>query len=279
MKIPDDLHHLDTNRGWIDFNVLRHSSKPAEQRFCDLPVLGNDDLTGFAIANIQRDLFSKKNIRQGLGELFTTLVLLGAILFGDLLYLAPPVRRRKLLTFPIHAAGHLHIHHNPLNSGWNRQRGILNIRCLFPENGPEKFLFRCQLGLALRSDFSNQNVTRLNLGTHANDPVMIEVFQCFLTDVRNIIRDFFRSKLGVPRRDIKFLNVNRCVDVFFDQLFTQKDRVLKVISIPRHESHQNVSTKSEFSLVGACSVSDHLSGRYLFAFLDNRLLVETCPRI
>ena len=55
------------------------------------------------------------------------------------------------------------------------ERGVTDFAGLLAENSPEQALFRGQLGLALRSDLSDQIVPRPDFGTHTDDSISVEV--------------------------------------------------------------------------------------------------------
>src|SRR5436189_230631 len=80
---------------------------------------------------------------------------------------------------------------------------------VFTEDRAEQLLFRGELGFGLRRDFADEDVAGLHFRTDANDAVVVEVLQRFLTDVRDVARDFFRPELRVTSGDFELLDVDR----------------------------------------------------------------------
>src|ERR1700677_1187581 len=155
-----------------------------------------------------------------------------------------------------------------------RQRSIANIAGLFAEDGAEELLFRRQLGLTLRRYLADEDVVVANLRTDADDARVVEIAQSVLADVGDIARDLFRPKLGVAGFDLELLDVDRGVVVLADQLFGDEDRVLEVVTAPRHEGDQNVTAEAEFALLGARTVGDDLTLDDTVTLADDRLLVD-----
>src|SRR6185437_15177218 len=114
-----------------------------------------------------------------------------------------------------------------------------------------------------------------DLRADADDARLVEVTQSVLADVGNIARDLFRPELGVAGFDLELLDVDRGVIVLADQLLRDEDRVLEVVTAPRHEGYQHVASKSEFALLRAGTVGDDLTLDDAVALADDRLLVDT----
>ena len=140
-----------------------------------------------------------------------------------------------------------------------RERGVANVAGLFAEDGAEQLLFRRQLGFALRRYLADEDVVVADLGADADDARLVEIAQGVLADVGNIARDLFRPQLGVAGFDLELLDVDRGVVVLADQLLRDEDRVLEVVTAPRHEGDQNVTAEAEFALLGARTVGDDLT--------------------
>ena len=68
--------------------------------------------------------------------------------------------------------------------------------------------------------------------------------------------------------------MNRCVHVLLDQLFADDDRIFVVVTIERHEAHEDISSKCELTQVGRCTVRNDLSFFDLVTHLDDRSLIE-----
>src|SRR5205823_6925655 len=142
------------------------------------------------------------------------------------------------------------------------------------EDRPEQLLFRSELRLALRRDLAHQDVALLHRGADAHDARLVEIAQRSFRDVRNVASDLFRSELGVAGLDLELLDVDGGVVVLADQLLRDEDRVLEVVTAPRHEGDENVAAEAEFALLGAGTVGDDLPLDHAVALADDRLLVN-----
>ena len=60
----DDLHDLDANRRRIDLDVLGDGGEFAEERLGDLAVGRDDDFTGLAIDDVERNFFAEEDVGQ-----------------------------------------------------------------------------------------------------------------------------------------------------------------------------------------------------------------------
>ena len=158
--------------------------------------------------------------------------------------------------------------------GGHVERGVANVAGLLAEDGAEKLLFRRQLGFALRRYLADEDVVVADLRADADDARVVEIAQGVLADVRNIARDLFRPKLRVAGFDLELLDVDRGVVVLADQLLRDKDRVLEVVTAPRHERDQDVAAEAEFALLGARTVGDDLALDHAVTLADDRLLVD-----
>jgi hypothetical protein len=115
------------------------------------------------------------------------------------------------------------------NTRWNAQGSITDIAGFFTEDGPQEFLFRRELSLTFRRNLTNQDIGRLDFSTNTDDTALVEIAQCILAKVGNIVSNLFLSQFGVTGDALEFLDVYRGVTVFLDQLLGDQDRVLKVV--------------------------------------------------
>ena len=159
-------------------------------------------------------------------------------------------------------------------AGWDAEGGVFHVGRLFAEDGAKEALFRSKLGFGLRSDLTDEDIARLHFGTDADDTVVVEVAKCIFADVWNVAGDFFRSEFGVASRHVEFRNVNRGVNVVFDHALGDDDGIFEVVTVPRHERDENVTTDGEFAVFGVRSVGEDLALLDLLAFLDDWLLVD-----
>ena len=97
------------------------------------------------------------------------------------------------------------------------------------------------MGLALGRDLPDHNIIGFHVGTNSDDPTFIQVLQGIFPNIGDIPGDFLFTLLGVTSLHLKFFNMNGGVHIFFNQLFTNDDGILKVVTTPRHERHKNIS--------------------------------------
>src|SRR5205814_768627 len=53
-----------------------------------------------------------------------------------------------------------------------------------------------------------------------------------------------------------------------------QDRVFEVVTAPRHEGHQDITSQCQLALIGARTVCDDLSLHHAVALADDRFLVD-----
>ena len=99
-----------------------------------------------------------------------------------------------------------------------------------------------------RNDPANQDVTRPDSATHADDPALVEIPQEAFRNVWNIAGDLFRAELRLAGGQVELLDMQRGVAVILDQLLADEDRVLEVVSAPRHERHQHVAAQRQLAV-------------------------------
>ena len=99
----------------------------------------------------------------------------------------------------------------------------------------------------------------LDLGADADDAALVEIAQRVLADVGDVAGDLFRPELGVAGFDLELLDVDGGVVVVADQLFGDEDRVLEVVTAPRHEGDEHVTAEAELALLRAGTVGDDLT--------------------
>ena len=184
-----------------------------------------------------------------------------------------------MLGLTIDSGRNLDIHDDTTNARRNDQRGVLNVSCLLAENGTKQFLFRSKLSFRLRSNLADKDVAWFNLSSYTDDTVVVEILKSFFTNVRNITSDFFRAELGVTRSHLELVDMNRCKDVILDDLFRDQDRILEIITIPRHESHEDVTTNGKLAILSRSTIRKDLAFLYRLSARNNWLLIKACARI
>ena len=114
---------------------------------------------------------------------------------------------------------HLHVDYGAGNTGWNALRRIFNVRGFLAKDRTQELLFWRQLSLAFRRHLTDENVTRANLSTNVYDTRLVEFAECAFADIRNISRNFFRTKFRIASDTRKLLDVNSRETIFLDYSF------------------------------------------------------------
>src|ERR1700738_3354972 len=168
----------------------------------------------------------------------------------------------------------LHVDYHAFHTRRDLERRILHVLRLLTEDRGEELLFRRQLRLALRRDLADEDIARLDVRADADDATFVEIRQRLLGDVRNLSRDLFLAALGVAHVQLELLDVDRRIDVVLHQSLGEHDRVLEVVSVPRHERHGDVGSERELSHFRRRTVSENLSLLHLLPGLHDRALVQ-----
>src|SRR5262249_57075437 len=100
---------------------------------------------------------------------------------------------------------------------------------------------------ALGRDLADKDVASVNLGTDINDARLVEVLERLFRNVGNVTGDFFGPELGVTRHHFEFFDVDGGEHVVLHDPLGQQDRVLEVVTIPRHERDEHVAAKGELA--------------------------------
>ena len=157
------------------------------------------------------------------------------------------------------AGEHPHVDHRAVHARGHAQRGIFYVRSLFTENRPQQFLFRCQLGLALRRDLADQDIARADFRTDESNACFVELGERRITNVGNVGGDFLRAQLRVARDTGQLFDMDRREAVFLDDTLGDQDRVLEVIAVPRHERDQQVLAEREFPQIRGRTIGEHIA--------------------
>ncbi len=140
------------------------------------------------------------------------------------------------------------------------------------EDRSQKSLFRCRFDFTFRRDLTYKDHTRFHIGTKLDDSALIKMKQFIFTDIGDISCDLLRSVLKFPCLYLFLIDVNRCKGIFTDDLLGNDDRILVVVSIPRHKSNHNVLTDSKLTLIHIRTICDHLFRLYLISHFYDRCL-------
>src|SRR6185437_14688577 len=166
------------------------------------------------------------------------------------------------------------VDHGAFNAGRAGEGSVAHVAGLLAEDGTQQLLFRSELSFDLGRHLAHQDVAVSDLGADANYAALVQVAQRVLAHIGNVAGNFLGTQLGVAGLDLALLDVNRGVVILLDQPLADEDRVLEVVSAPRHERDQHVSAQRQFALFGAGTISDHLALYHPLAFADHRLLVD-----
>ena len=276
--IVDNAHDLDTNWTRINFHMLVVRGQLTEQGLGDFPVGRNNHIVRLHADDIERNFFAQQNVGERFGQVLGqlsnhTLMTLGNLAL-ELLHIcrsiARPFQRRIL-------RGNLHIHHDSVGARRRLERRIANIGCLFTKDGAKQPLLRSQFRFALRRNLTHENIAGFDLRTNLDDSLVGEILQRIFSNVWNIAGDLFGAELGITSTALELFNMDRGVDVFAHQLLIDQNSILEVISAPRHEGHHDVTTQSQFALIRASTIGQHIA---LSNLLPNRhywALVEASP--
>ena len=75
LKLADDFTDLIPDRRRIDVHVIVNAGQLAQQGLGNFAVGGNDDFARLRINDVQRDLFTEKDVRERFGQLLVQFVL------------------------------------------------------------------------------------------------------------------------------------------------------------------------------------------------------------
>src|SRR3954453_4424423 len=154
------------------------------------------------------------------------------------------------------------------------QGAVLHLTGLLTEDRPQEALLGGQLGLALRRDLADEDVTRAHLRADVDDSLFVEVLQGLLADVRDVAGDLLGPELGVARLHLVLLDVDAGEQVVANEPIADDDRVLVVAALPAHERDQDVAPERELAQLGRAGVGQRLAVGHPVADVDDRPLVD-----
>ena len=169
----------------------------------------------------------------------------------------------------------LDVDDDPVHSGRGLERGVADIAGLLAEDRLEQTLLGSELGLALGSHLSDEDIARLDAGADADDAVFVEVAEHLLADVRDLARDLLHARLGVADLGLELLDVDRRIDVAGNEAFAEYDSILEVVSTPRHEGDEYVPAKGQLAFLRRGRIGYDVTLLHALADLHERLLVDT----
>src|SRR5471030_1327940 len=170
------------------------------------------------------------------------------------------------------AIEHADLDDGALDARRHLQRGVAHVGGLFAEDGAQQLLFRRHRALALRRHLADEDVACLHFGADVDDARLVEVLEGFFADVRDVAADFLLAELGVAGHDLELLDVDRGEDVIAHDALGEKDRVLEVVAIPRHERDEHVAAERELAVLRRRAVGHDVALLHRVADLHERLL-------
>ena len=102
----------------------------------------------------------------------------------------------------------LDVYYDTAFSVGNAQGRVTHFSCLLTEDCAEQSFFGRELRLALRSNFTDEDITGLDLRTYHYDAVFVKVFEDFVAEVGDISGDLFVTEFGVSALDFVLFDVN-----------------------------------------------------------------------
>ena len=118
LKARDDLVDLVTDRRRIDLDAIVNAGQLAQQRLGNLAICRDDDFARLRIYDVERNLFTKQDVAQRLGQLLAQFVRLRAVLFLHLLrgFLSFGAYRLFLVRVLLLLRGDLHVHDDAVSA-------------------------------------------------------------------------------------------------------------------------------------------------------------------
>src|SRR5690625_558338 len=162
----------------------------------------------------------------------------------------------------------LDIDDRSLHPRWDLERRVLHILSLLTEDRGEELLLRGELGLTLRGDLTDEDITRLDPSTDPNDTALIELDEALLGDLRVLACDLLHPPLRIPDLALQLLASDRSECIILDEALADDDRILEVVPIPGHEGDEDIPAEGELAMLGRGTIGDHLARLDLFTDLD-----------
>jgi len=162
-------------------------------------------------------------------------------------------------------------------TSWTRrkyERWVFDILRFVSKDGSKESFFWWKFDFSLWSNLTYEKISTLNKGSHSNNSIFVEILQFVWRNIWDIISSLFRAKFGFSNIHRIFVDMNRSIIVFFHNSRTDDNRVLKVVTTPRHIRYHEISSKSELSIVDGLTISKDLSSSYWWTGSHFWLLVD-----
>ena len=128
--------------------------------------------------------------------------------------------------------------------------------------------------LAFWGNLADQYVPCFYFSATSDNPAFIQILQCLLSHIRDVPGDLFVAEFCVPGDRVKLFDMNRGKYSVFDQTFTHKYRIFKIVSAPWHKRNHHVLSEREFTEFSGRSVGNDVSFLNQITLFDNRFLIE-----
>ena len=155
------------------------------------------------------------------------------------------------------------------------ERSILHVTGFVTEDGLEQFLLRRRIGLTLRCDLTDEDITRLDVRTDTNNTVLVEVFGSLFGYIRDIGGELLHTALGVTYFEQLLNHVNRGVHIFTNDALAEHDSILVVITLPRNIRYLKVLTERQFATLCCITLGEDLPLLYPVSLANERMEVDS----
>ena len=116
-----------------------------------------------------------------------------------------------------------------------------------------------------------------------DNALRVKVIQTLFRFIRNIACNAFGAEFCFTHLCRKFFNMHRGKHIFFYDAPGNKDCILIVIAVPRHEADQNVPSERKLTLIGCRAIRNDIACLDMLSDRHNRPLMITgiliCPLI
>ena len=165
------------------------------------------------------------------------------------------------------------VDHDAAERGICLEGGVLHVASLLSEDGEEELLLRCGIALTLRRDLTDHDVSRVDVCTDADDTIGIQLSGSVLADVGDVVGQLLHTALGIAYLEIVLIDVDGGKEVLADEALIDDDCVLVVVSLPRHVSGEDITSKGELTTLSGEALCKDLPGGDAVALHNDRALV------
>ncbi len=170
-------------------------------------------------------------------------------------------------------------YHDTLERGRSLERGILHVTGTVTEDGAEKFLLGSRVRLTLGGNLTDHDVARHNIGTYADDTLLVEVLGSVLAHVGDIGGKFLHTALCLAHVESVLVDVNRSKDVLANHALVEHNGVLIVVTLPGHEGHLQVAAESELTLLGRITLGEDVALLHTLSLVADGTEVDSCTLV